>query len=253
MQITPHIDSMGDRKTSSNACIQSIAHSHLHFIEDATFIFVCNILLVLHLVNVTELIQRNRGIRCDAQIMGRRHEHALDCRQLTCVSQAGKEFRLKIKINWAYRTSHWVPVCQCAINRFNEPPRMALSFCFPIICTANDRSFRGQFSLLPRHISQITSNLQLFVFPVAIVCEIVINWFHKKHQNNGCVSKIIQLNSQEMGKCDRYIFLCMPMMPMSSFGTRFKWSAHCACLLELVCNFGCFYLALLYAEKVKFV
>lgn len=100
----------------------------------------------------------------------------------------------------------------CAIIRLIESLRMALSFHFPVIClwmkevrffTVCDRSVINsrRFSC----ISQIKSILQLFVFPVAIICEIVINSFHRKCQNYGRVLKIIQVNSQEMGKCDRQI------------------------------------------------
>lgn len=177
---------------------------------------------------LTELIQRNRGKRCEAQIMGRRHEHTLDCRQLTCASRAGKEFRLKIKINWAYRTSHWVPVCVSVQLIASMSPQewhflfVSQSFASRTIdsrfqCDHFVVNFRC-FPATSAKLHQISATVCLSGCDRMCDSNQLIPW--ETQQNNGRVSKITQLNSQEMGKCGRNICLCMrramPMMPMSS-------------------------------------
>lgn len=121
-------------------------------------------------------------------------------------------------------------MCLCGIIRLIESLRMALSFHFAVICVRmkETRCFAVcDRSVINFHrfscISQIKSILQVFVFPVAIFCEIVIKSFHRKRQNYGRVSKIIQENSHEMGKCDRQ--LCIRWHAPYPFGIH--WHTDC--------------------------
>lgn len=132
---------------------------------------------------------------------------------------------------------HIAAMCGCvsAIIRLIESLRMALSFHFPIICLwmkeirCSAVCDRSVINFLPACISQIKSILQLFVFPVAIFYQIVIKSFHRKRQNYGRVSKIIQSKFTRNGKV-RSTNMHIRWRAPYPFGIRFNWNEHCACL-----------------------